>query len=113
MGSETKNQNAQVSGGSISSKALMKKESTFADDTSVANATPLDKYEDTKKMLQKTGVKFIPRKRIQFDESIKGKDYINAGTFGSVYRCRVKGRKGLKLAVKIINGHTVRVYICG
>ena len=82
-----------ASRGSSQSSAPVRRESTFADDTSGANATPLDKYEDTKKMLQKTGVKFIPRKRVQFDESPNGKDYINAGSFGAVYKCRKKGHE--------------------
>ena len=92
---------------SSSQSTALRKQSTFADDTSDTNVNALDKYEDTKKMLQKTGVKFIPRKRVQFDDSIKGKDYINAGTFGSVYRCKKKGHKGGKLAVKIIKGRSI------
>ena len=71
------------------------------------SATPLDKYEDTKKMLQKTGVKFISRKKIQFDQSKTGQDYINAGTFGSVYKCRKRGQKGKTMAVKIIYGSSI------
>ena len=86
------------------SKAI-NQDSNLFDDTS--GITALDKYEDTKKMLQKTGVKFIPRKRVLFDDSQSGKDYINAGSFGAVYRCKKKGHKGEKLAVKIIKGSSI------
>ena len=70
----------------------------------------LDKYEDTKKMLKKTGVKFISRNKIQFDQSVTGEDYINSGSFGSVYRCRRKrgSQKEKKtMAVKIIHGKNI------
>ena len=65
---------------------------------------PLERYEDTKKLLSKTGVDSVPLKRIKYD---KVKDYINAGSFGSVYRCKVKGMNlsdGHQIAVKIIDG---------
>ena len=78
------------------------------EDTPSTDITALDKYEDTKKMLQKTGVRFTPRKRILFNDSKTGKDYINAGSFGAVYKCKKKGfKRGGQLAVKIIPGSKI------
>ena len=76
---------------------------------SAVETSKLDKYDDTKKNLEKTGVPFQPRKRVKFDESKTGKDYINSGTFGAVYRCTIRGdkKKEVSKAVKIIKGASI------
>ena len=69
-----------------------------------------DIYDDTKKNLEKTGVKYSPKKRVKFDPDKSGKDYINSGSFGSVYRCGLKGfreAKNKQKAVKMINGESI------
>lgn len=63
-------------------------------------AEQLEKYEETKKLLLKSGIDSVPSKRIKYD---KETDYINSGSFGSVYKCKIKrGKEIINGAVKIM-----------
>ena len=51
--------------------SIPKFDHSFADGTN----DDLDKYEETKRNLQKTGVLFTPTKRVKFDKKRNGKDF--------------------------------------